>query len=201
MMVTMENLETQPETGFLAQPAAATASGEPTVSRFHRLRNTLVLWLDRGIFACLCFIAAVTVSNPFAARWALWAAPVLWLLRLPFTPSKKSEREPLVLPLLVFLSLVAVATFLSYAPMLSWDRMGWFTFMVVALLVAQTVRTLPQAKILIVLLLASGMVSALRTGWQYVNGIGAELVTVAPNTPLYKDGLRSGDLIQMVNHH
>ena len=124
---------------------------------------------------------------------------MLWVLRLPFTASRKSEREQLVLPLLVFLSLLAVATFLSYAPLLSWDRMGWFTFLVVALLVVQTVKTLTRAKILVILVLAAAMVSAFRTGWQYVNGIGAELVTVAPDTLLYRDGLRSGDLIQMMN--
>src|SRR5262249_11796324 len=75
------------------------------------------------------------------------------------------------------------------------------TFLVVAVLVAQSVRTLFQAKILVVLVLVAATVSALRTGWQYVNGIGAELVTVAPDTLLFKDGLRSGDLIQLMNHH
>jgi hypothetical protein len=197
----MENLKAQAETGFVAQPASATTSGELLVSRLHRARNTFALWLDRGIFACLCIIVAVTLQNAFAARWALRAALVLWVLRLPFVVPKKAEREPMILPLLIFISLAGVATFLSYAPLLSWDRMGWFTFLVVALLVAQNVKTLFQAKILVVLLLAAAMVSALRTGWQYVNGIGAELVTVAPDSLLYKDGLRSGDLIQLANHH
>src|SRR5262245_42788702 len=195
----MENIKAQAETGVVVQPATAVASpASPAslVSRLHRVRNTFARWLDRGIFACLCVIAAVAVQNAYAARWALRTALVLWILRLPFMVPKRSDRNPLVLPLVVFLSLVAGATFLSYAPTLSWERMGWFTFLVVAVLVAQSVRTLFQAKILVVLVLVAAMVSALRTGWQYVNGIGAELVTVAPDTLLFKDGLRSGDLIQ-----
>jgi hypothetical protein len=49
--------------------------------------------------------------------------------------------------------------------------------------------------------LISGVNSALGTGWQYVFGIGTRLVQVPPETLLYQDGLRSGDLVQLVNGH
>src|SRR5215471_17475066 len=113
----MENLKAQAEAGSVAGPATAVSSSESLASRFHRVGNRFALWLDRGIFACLCVIAAVAVQNAFAARWALWGALGLWVLRLPFMVAEKSERNPLVLPLMVFLSLAGVATSLSYAPL------------------------------------------------------------------------------------
>lgn len=199
MMFVMESLEEQTKARLVTQSAPATMSPDPTVSRFSQFRHVLVPWLDRGIFSSLCFIAAISIHNADAARWALRIALVLWVLRLLFKGPQKFERVPLVLPLLVFLVLASVATFLSYAPFLSWERMGWLTFLVVAVLVAQNVRTLTQVKVLVGLVLAASAVSALRTGWQYVNGIGAELVTVPPDTLLSRDGIRSGDLIQLIN--
>lgn len=201
MMFVMESLEEQTNPSAVPQSTPATVSPDSAVFGFLGLRHALVIWLDRGIFACLCFIAAISLHNADAARWALWVALVLWVLRLPFRVPKKSEREPLALPLLVFLVFAGVATFLSYAPLLSWERMSWFTFLALAVLIVQNVRTVTQVKVLVGLVLAAAAVSAVRTGWQYFNGIGAELVTVAPDTLLFKDGLRSGDLIQLMNRH
>ena len=162
-------------------------------------RNTAAEWLDRGIFGCLCILAAVTIENAFAARWAFYAALGLWLVRL--LVRREFKPQPLIAPLFAFLLLLGVATALSYAPLLSWDRMGWFVLLLLAVIVAQNIRSLRQAKILATLVLLGGTVSAALTGWQYLYGIGTKLPDVPPGTALYQDGIRSGDLVQTVNQH
>ncbi len=162
-------------------------------------RDVLRIWLDRGIFACLCVIAAVTMQSAFAARWAFYAALFLWVVRL--LARRELKPQPLIAPLAAFLVLLGIATSLSYAPLLSWERMSWFALLALAVMVSQTITRMAQVKILVVLLLLGGAVSAALTGWQYLYGIGTELPTIAPTTALYRDGLRSGDMVQVVNRH
>jgi hypothetical protein len=106
-----------------------------------------------------------------------------------------------VLPSLLFLITAGIASALSYAPLLSWERIGSYALLPLAFVVAQNVKTSRQLKILICLVLLSGTVSAVRTGWQYAYGIGTRLVEVPADSLLFRDGIRSGDLIQLINGH
>jgi len=175
-----------------AEPLAPDANQNP-------VRDAIAAWLNETIFLCLCLIS---ILAPHETQWAfivfLVALPV-WVIRLGLV--RKFEQQPFLLPSLLFLTLAAVATALSYAPTLSRARLGWFTLIILAVVVAQNISSVKQVKILTCLLLASTMVSVARTGWQYVHGIGTELVTISPDTNLYQRGLRSGDIVQSINGH
>ncbi|HTC93391.1 MAG TPA: O-antigen ligase family protein [Terriglobales bacterium] len=180
----------------VSQAAAAIAG---PVKNPNTLGRRIAAVLDGAIFACLCFIAALAPHNVHWPFVAFQIALGLWALRS--LSGKKFEAQPFIWPSLIFLALAAVATRLSYAPTLSWDRLGWFMLLLLAVVVAQNVSSVKQVKLLILILLASATVSVARTGWQYVHGIGTELVTIAPDTTLYHRGLRSGDIIQAINGH
>ena len=157
-------------------------------------------WLSRGIFACLCFIALFTLRSALAVRWAFRIAFALWIVQLLMN-GRKFEKQPFVLPSLLFLSTAGISAAFSYSPLLSWERMGWFTLLPLSIIVAQNVRTMRQVRILVVLIMIAAGTSALLTGWQYSYGIGTELVNVPRNSALARAGLRSGDLVQSVNGH
>lgn len=159
-----------------------------------------MVWLDRGIFGCLCVLAAITLENAFVARWMFWLALALWVVKWVIG-SRIFKPQPLVAPLLVFLVLLGAATSLSYAPLLSWLRMSWFTLLLLPVLVAQNLSSIRQVRVLVGLLLLGAAISVAMTGWQYAYGIGTELPFVQRGTPLFLDGLRSGDLVQTINGH
>jgi hypothetical protein len=165
-----------------------------------RLRLAIATWLERVIFVALCLVALFAMRDPIVARWAFEAAFLLWIIRL-LVAGRTFEPQPFVAPSLVFLLCAGISASLSYAPLLSWQRIGWFVLIVLPLVVAQNVRTMRQVKVLISLVLLAAAISALRTGWQYVFGVGTELVQVPENTALYRDGLRSRDFIQLMNGH
>jgi O-antigen ligase len=123
---------------------------------------------------------------------AIWAIKVV--------VERKIESQPLLAPLLSFLVWCGISCLFSAAPRLSWQRMGWFALLFVAIIVGQEVRTVRRIKLLILVLLLSTLVGTLRTGWQYFHGIGTELVSgQADNRPLTLPGLVSGDIIQAIN--
>jgi len=161
-------------------------------------RFTLAIWLDRTVFFGLCSLVVVAPHNVHIARFILFTSFALWIAGL-FVSGTRPRNFSLAAPSLAFLLLTALAASFSFAPLLSWERIGWFTLLTLWIVAAHSVTNLWRAKFLIILLLASTMASAMRTGWQYLHGIGAELTTISPDTLLYRDGLRSGDIIQEVN--
>src|SRR5215471_4128820 len=126
-------------------------------------RNLRVLfgaWLTRSVFLALCLVALLATNHTLAARWAFEAALVLWVARL-FLVEKKFEPQPFVTPTLVFLICVGIAACFSYAPLLSWQRIGWFVACVLPLIVAQNLKTMWQVKVLTGLVLVAGAMSAI----------------------------------------
>lgn len=164
------------------------------------LRSAFAIWIERIVFASICALAYVTLHDASRARLIFWLIIPLWILQLLLS-GKQVERHPLARPLVCFLLLAAIATVFSYAPLLSWQRLGWWTLMLLALIVPSSLKTLRRVQIVVLLLSLSAAVSTLRTGWQYILGIGTELMTVPADTLLYRDGLRSGDLVQLLNGH
>jgi hypothetical protein len=161
-------------------------------------RRRTAKWVDRAVYATLCFVVVAAPHDVHIARAAFYVGFIFWIAAL-ITARRRLRVLPLTLPILTFLCLAALAASFSFAPLLSWTRIGWFAMAALWLVVAQTVTSSTRSKILVVLILASSMVSVARTGWQYLHGIGAELATVEPDTLLYRDGLRSGDVIQAIN--
>ena len=122
----------------------------------------------------------------------------IWALKLAV--ERKIERQALLAPLLSFLVWCGISSLFSAALRLSWQRMGWFAMLFIAIIIGREVRTVRRLKLLILALLFSTFLGTLRTGWQYFHGIGTELVSgQADNRPLTLPGLLSGDIIQAIN--
>jgi len=164
------------------------------------VRSRTAARLDRAIFVCFCVIAFSALQYINLTAFAFATALLLWLAKLLIS-GREYRPQPLVLPSLLFLITAGIASALSFAPLLSWERIGSYALLPLAFVVAQNVKTSWQLKILVFLVLLSGTVSALRTGWQYAYGIGSRLVDVPADSLLFRDGIRSGDLIQLVNGH
>src|SRR5262249_9132338 len=154
--------------------------------------------LEWAILLCLLLFVITVPHFIFIARYLFWTMTALWILKIAV--ERKIEPQPLLAPLLAFLVWCGISCLFSAAPRLSWQRMGWFAMLLIAILVGQEVRTVRRIKLLIGALLLSTFLGTLRTGWQYFHGIGTELVSVqADERPLTIPGLRSGDMIQAIN--
>lgn len=182
----------------LIEPVAPSVVDKAKSRTLGKTRLKVGIWLDRAIFAWLCFLAAVAPHFVHAGRFALKAVLLLWVIRF-FVVPRKSEGQPLIVPMLAFLVLASLATAMSYVPVTSWWRIGWFAIIVIAALVAQNVRTLAQVRIIVVLVLASAAISVLITGWQYTYGIGTQLVVVPADSLLFKEGVRPGYIVTSLN--
>jgi hypothetical protein len=156
-------------------------------------------WLDAALFFCfILFVLCAPIATKGAVT-AFRAALLLWLGKI-LIERGKIERQPLVLPLLLFLLFTTVSTIFSTEPLLSWGRMRGVTELTIAVLVGQTIKNLRQIKILTYLLLAACLVSVGITAWQYTVGIGIKLTADAPTSvSLSQLGLLPGDIIKKVN--
>ncbi len=156
--------------------------------------------LEQAIFVLLLLVAlALPLSvkgtqRPYKIAAVLWVAGVLLERRRPFP-------QPLAAPMVVFLVLSAVSSAVSPTPILSWDRMKVVGLILVAIVVAQNIRTVRQLKWITALLLFSAVVSCGITVWQYLGGYGVELAQVPPRSPLALAGVQSGDVVQSINGH
>ena len=156
-------------------------------------------WIDVVIFICLAAIAIFAPLSTKAATNAFRAATAIWLIKI-FAGKVRFYRQPLALPLFLFLSLSFVSTLFSVAPVMSWGRMRTVTLLFIAVLLPQTLSTMRQIRILTGLLIAGCCLAVLYTGWQYTAGIGVNLATTGVSgTTLSKFGLQPDDFIQKVN--
>jgi hypothetical protein len=156
-------------------------------------------WLDVAIFICLALIAICAPIATKGATNAFRAATAVWLIKI-CAGRVRFYRQPLVLPLFLFLSLSFASTLFSVSPFLSWGRMRTVTLLFIAVLLPQTLSSMRQIKILAGLLIGACCLSVLYTGWQYTVGIGVKLVATSESgTTLAKFGLQPDDIIQQVN--
>jgi len=164
------------------------------------LRDRSIRWLENVIFFA---IAVLVIAIPHPTPVVLWGIRVIWLLwAVRLLLGKNHLRlRPLYLPIFVFVALVFLSTVHSYEPLLSWDRIERFAQLLIVLPIAENLKTVRRMKLLVALLLASSMISAMRTGWQYVHGIGTKLVAVAPRSALGQRGVLSDDIVQEINGH
>jgi O-Antigen ligase len=155
--------------------------------------------IEVALFVCL---AGVAVCAPLSTKGAVNAfrtTTLVWLV-LVCIGKRKVFRQPLVLPLFLFLLFSAVSTVLSSEPVLSWGRMRTVTLLFLAVLIAQVIGSLRQLKILVGLLLGACLISILYTAWQYTFGIGIKPVYSGPASALLEQlGLQKDDIIQRVN--
>jgi O-Antigen ligase len=153
--------------------------------------------LDRAIFA---FLALFAICLPFSIKGAerSWKITlVLWLVKLA-VDRVRPLRQPLVAPLLAFVLLSAFSTVLSPDPYLSWDRMKFVCLVLAGIVIAQNVTRLSQVRWLVVLLVLSGFMASLYTGWQYTYGIGVQLEQFPASSRLAQTGFRTNDIVTAI---
>lgn len=163
-----------------------------------RKREAAAAWLRRGTYLALLLLAAGTPFAPHFVQFVSRLVLALWLASVVLEP-RRLQRRPLCLPFLAFFAIAGLSALFSYDPLLSWTRLGWFGMGVLILIVPSAVRSARELKLLVIVLLAAGFISGLRTAWQYTVGIGTKLVYVRRDCPLAGDGLWSGDMIQEIN--
>jgi O-antigen ligase len=155
-------------------------------------------WIESAIFSLFIVFAAVLPHSIKGAQHSWRLAFVLWLLCL-LLQRRRPFPQPLVAPLLVYITLSGISTVLTADPILSWDRMKIVCLVLVGVLFAQNLKRLSQVRILTFVLLLSALGAAAFTGWQYTYGIGVQLSSVATQTPLALAGFQNNDIITRIN--
>lgn len=158
-----------------------------------------IVWLEHAIYLALLVLV---VAQPFSEWTVLFVFRIalgLWVLKLALT-GFRVRREPLALPLLLFFLGAGLSTVFTYAPLLSWLRMAWYSVALIFFLVTQNVKTGTQLKWLVAALLLASSLTTIQTGWQFTAGIGTELLNVAPG-PMREAGLRPRDIVREINGH
>jgi O-antigen ligase len=178
----------------MLKSASLSESESPTSALATKWTN----WIDVAIFVCLAGIAVCAPLTTKGATNAFRAATAIWLVRI-LTGKVRFYRQPLALPLFLFLSFSFISTLFSAVPFMSWGRMRTTTLLFIAVLLPQTLSSLRQMRILTGLLIASCCLAVLYTGWQYTAGIGVKLEATGGSAALSKFGLQPDDIIQQVN--
>jgi len=151
-------------------------------------------WLAGAIFLFLCLFAILLPHSIKGAQHAWQIAFLLWSLRLA-VERQRPLPQPLTAPLLAYVVLSAISTALSPDPYLSWDRMKIVCLVLVGIVFAQNLRRLSQVRIVVLLLILSGLGAAAFTVWQYTYGVGVRVAYILPNSPLERDAYIHRDYI------
>jgi hypothetical protein len=162
-------------------------------------RKPVARWVtsaDRIMLFLLVGIAALIPQSIKGAYHGFEIALVFWIATIILS-RRRMLPQSLVAPMLMYLAWTALSTILSPAPLASWDRMKLVCLLLVVVLVAQGVRTLRQVKLLVGILLLTGVVSAGMTAWQYIDDIG--IVVKNPIGAIALAGVAPGDVVHTVN--
>src|SRR5271166_952878 len=176
-----------------ALPQVGDLAGQNAPGRWLRL-------LDGVIFFFLCLFAILLPHSIKGAQHSWQIACVLWLLKLA-VERRRPFPQPLTAPLLAYVVFSAISTVLSPEPYVSWVGMKFVCLVLVGILFAQNLQRLSQVRIIVFLLLLSGLAAAAFTAWQYTYGIGVQVKSILPETALSRAGLRPDDIITRVNGH
>jgi hypothetical protein len=157
-----------------------------------------IRWLDGLIFFFLVLFAILLPHSIKGARHAWMAAGLLWLVKLAIE-RKRPFRQPLSAPLLAYVLLSGISTALSPDPYLSWPRMKVVCLVLAGTVLAQNLQRLSQVRILVFLLLLSGLAAAAFTAWQYTYGVGVQVKRLVPASDLRRAGVHTRCIIVKVN--
>jgi len=127
------------------------------------------------------FAAPISIA---AAQFA-WALGLLfWLLRFFVFPRPMLHRTPLDYAMFAFFILTGISSFLSYEPMVSIGKLRAAMLFTIAYLFAENIRSARILRLLVVVLMAATMLSALFTFAQYAIGRGVKVQGVRADSPL-----------------
>ena len=144
----------------------------------------LGLWLDRVILAALFLFTFAAPISIAAAQFA-WALGLLfWLLRFFVFPRPMLHRTPIDYAMFAFFILTGISSFLSYEPMVSIGKLRAAMLFTIAYLFAENIRSARILRLLVVVLMAATMLSALFTFAQYAIGRGVKVQGVRADSPL-----------------
>jgi O-antigen ligase len=144
----------------------------------------LGLWLERVILALLFLFAFAAPVSIAAAQFA-WAVGLLfWLLRFFVFPRPILHRTPIDYAIFAFFILTGISSFLSYEPMVSIGKLRAAMLFTIAYLFAENLRSARILRLLIAVLMAATILSALFTFAQYAIGRGVKVQGVRPDSPL-----------------
>ena len=180
------------------QPATAEIARQSNAKLPSSVGAAWVRRLEGLIFFFLILFAILLPHSIKGARHAWMAAGFLWLAKLAIE-RKRPFPQALSAPLLAYIVLSGISTALSTDPYLSWPRMRVVCLVLAGIVVAQNLQRLSQVRILVWLLLLSGLAAAVFTAWQYTYGVGVQVKYVAPTADLYRAGIRGGDIITQIN--
>lgn len=144
----------------------------------------LGVWLERIIVGALFLFAFAAPLSIAGAQIAWGLGIVFWLLRLLVWPPPKLQRTPIDYALLGFFILSGISSIFSYEPFTSIPKLRAATLFTIVYLFAQSVRTTRVLRALVIVLLASGVISALFTFGQAAIGRGFKIGDVRPDSPL-----------------
>lgn len=157
----------------------------PTSKKTREIKpGPLGLWLERVIIAALFLFTFAAPISIAAAQFA-WAAGLLfWLLRFFVFPRPAFHRTPIDHAMFAFFILTGISSFLSYEPMVSIGKLRAAMLFTIAYLFAENIRSPRILRLLVVVLMASTMLSALFTFAQYAIGRGVKVQGVRADSPL-----------------
>ena len=158
-------------------------------------RGTAAAQLERGIVAAL-FLFVICAPHSIAATQGAWLlAMLLWAARLFVRPRPKFFRTPVDYPLLGFLILTVVSIPFSYAPDISRGKLPAVSLLTIIYVTAQNVRTRRELRALVLVLVASSMLSVFYSLGALAVGRGVKLVELRAESPLISGGARVGDTL------
>ena len=144
----------------------------------------LGLWLERVILALLFLFAFAAPISIAAAQFAWSLGLLFWLLRFFVFPRPALHRTPIDYALFAFFILTGISSFLSYEPMVSIGKLRAAMLFTIAYLFAENIRSARILRLLVVILLAATLLSALFTFAQYAIGRGVKVQGVRADSPL-----------------
>src|SRR5260370_16715197 len=112
------------ETGVCSQPRMLIPGSSSSV--MHRPAG----WLDAALFFCLSAFALCAPLATKGAVTAFRAALLVWLVKI-LVDGRKLHRQPLALPLLLFLLFTGASTIFSTDPLLSWEPIHATTHLII----------------------------------------------------------------------
>jgi O-antigen ligase len=144
----------------------------------------LGLWLERVILAVLFLFTFAAPISIAAAQFA-WALGLLFsLLRFFVFPRPALHRTPIDYAMFAFFILTGVSSFLSYEPMVSIGKLRAAMLFTIVYLFSENIRSVRILRLLVVVLMAATMLSALFTFTQYAIGRGVKVQGVRADSPL-----------------
>lgn len=161
--------------------------------------NRTARLLDRMAFVFL-ILTVLSAPHSIAATQTSWLIGMLaWIIRLFIRPRVALKFGWLDIALWAFFVWSVITCFSSYAPDISFKKLGGAAVFLIFYFVFYNLRNVRAVYFLAFALIFSCMVNVLWTPVQRLIGRGVEIHGLQPDSPLAKAGLREGDALLKAN--